>query len=340
MDKNMQKLPKLTNILVNKDSIHVDGLLYYYQNNDFSRLPNSLTFDEAITHLAKHSSGAYISFITNSSSISVKVKLAGKSYMPHFTATGTIGLDLYVLNEEKFVFLGTTKLDEAQFTYTYIKGMTRTNKEFRLYLPIYMQLLELEIIVDANARIKQPIKIDKPKIICYGTSITQGGCATRGGMSYSSILGRHLKDYDIYNLGFSGNAHLHKEIATLISEVDNLQILIMEVEANAGAIGVLEERLEDFIKIILEKNQDLEIYLISHYPHSHTLFNPALKSRILRQRIFQEEICNKYSKNMFFINGEKILEHLGYEETVDLVHLTDLAFYHLAKYLESKILKK
>ena len=340
MNNNTRKLPKLTNLKVIKDNLHVDGLLYYYQNDDFNRLPKSLSFDEGLTSLAKHTSGAYISFISNSSSIGVKVKLAGKSYMPHFTATGTIGLDLYVLNEDKYVFLGTTKLDEAEFTYTFIRGMTRTNKEFRLYLPIYMQLLELEIIIDANARIKQDPKINKPKIICYGTSITQGGCATRGGMSYSSILGRHLKEYDIYNLGFSGNAHLQSEIATLISEVDNLKILIMEVEANAGAIGVLEDRLENFIKIILSKNPTLKIYLISHYPHSHSLFNPTLKAKMLRHKIFQEEICNKYSKNMSFIDGEEILKDLEYEETVDLVHLTDLAFYQIAKYFKNIILKK
>lgn len=335
-----RKLPKTTNYKITKDYFRVNGLLYYYQNNNFNRLPNNFEVDPNVQRLSKHPSGAYISFITNSSSIGVKVKLAGKSYMPHFTATGTIGLDLYVLNDDKYTFIGTTKVDEAEFTYTYIRGMNRVNKEFRLYLPLYIELLELELIVDANARLRQDPAEDKQKIICYGTSITQGGCATRSGMSYTSILGRSLKNYDIYNLGFSGNAHLHPEIANLISEVDNLKHLIIEVEANAGdESGVLEDRLEDFIKIILEKQPNLKIYLISHYPHSHTLFNPALKAIILRHKVFQEEICNKYKNSMTFINGQEIFKDLNFEETVDLIHLTDLGFYNLAKYLENIISK-
>lgn len=339
MNKTTRKLPKVTNYKVTKEDVHVDGLLYYYENSNFSRLPTDKKFDDALTHLAKHPSGAYISFITNSSSIGVNVKLAGKSYMAHFTATGTIGLDLYVLHEDNFVFLGTTKLDEAEFSYTFIRGMSRVNKEFRIYLPIYMELIDLEIVVDANARIRQDKKEDKPKLVCYGTSITQGGCATRPGMNYTSIMGRHLPHFDVYNLGFSGNAHLHTEIANVISDIKNLDTLIIEVEANAGAeSGVLIDRLENFLDIIIEKNPKTKMFLISHYPHSHSLFNPSLKARILKHKIFQKDVCNKY--NITFVDGEELLKEFGYEETVDLVHLTDLGFYHLAHYFIDILSKK
>lgn len=333
MNNNNKKLPKLVTYKVTKDTVHVDGLLYYYQNNNFDRLPNDLVFDEGVTKLQKHPSGAYISFITNSSSISVNVKLRGKSYMPHHPATGTLGLDLYVLNDGKYAFLGTTKIDEAEFNYTFIRGMTRVNKEFRIYLPIYMELIELEILVDANARIRQEKAPEKPKLICYGTSITQGGCATRGGMSYTSIMGRHLTNYDVYNLGFSGNALLQEEVANLISNIKDMKTLIIEVEANAGdEADTLTTKLEGFIKIILDKNPLLKIYLISHYPYSHTLFNPALKAKLLRHKVFQKDVCKKFPNNMVFVDGEAILKEFCYEETVDTIHLTDLGFYHLAMY--------
>ena len=41
--------------------------------------------------------------------------------------------------------------------------------------------------------------------MCYGSSITQGGCASRPGMAYQNIISRHF-DCDHINLGFSGSA--------------------------------------------------------------------------------------------------------------------------------------
>ena len=38
----------------------------------------------------------------------------------------------------------------------------------------------------------------------YGTSITQGGCASRPGMAYTNILSRRI-DAPFINLGFSGS---------------------------------------------------------------------------------------------------------------------------------------
>src|SRR5256885_13140974 len=43
--------------------------------------------------------------------------------------------------------------------------------------------------------------------VFYGTSITQGGCASRPGMVHTAILGRRF-DVPVVNLGFSGNGTL------------------------------------------------------------------------------------------------------------------------------------
>ena len=337
-----KKLSTRSYYKITPENFHVNGLLYYYENNNFYRLPVTQKYDEGLTRLTKFPAGAYLDFTTNSSSVGVNVTLRDKSYMPHMTATGTIGLDLYVKVDDKYVFMGTTKLDEAEFTYEYFKGIPKVYKEYRLYFPIYMELIELELILDKGAKIRQEERIKKqPKLVVYGTSIAQGGCVTRPGMSYPAILGRLLPEYEVFNLGFSGNALLHPEIANLISDVEDLKVLVMEVEANAGEVAsTLQDRLEDFIKTILDKNPKLKIYLISHFPYSHTLFKPNLKAKHLKHKLFQEEVCNKYPKNITFIDGEEILKDLDYEETVDLIHLTDLGCYHLAKRLAKQISKK
>ena len=53
----------------------------------------------------------------------------------------------------------------------------------------------------------------------YGTSITQGACASRPGMAAVAIVGRKL-DTSVINLGFSGNGRMQPEIADLLIELD------------------------------------------------------------------------------------------------------------------------
>src|SRR5439155_14165975 len=60
---------------------------------------------------------------------------------------------------------------------------------------------------------------EKKPIVFYGTSITQGGCASRTGMVHTAILGRRL-GYPIVNLGFSGNGRMEPEVVKLIAEID------------------------------------------------------------------------------------------------------------------------
>lgn len=337
---NNNKENNFKNIKINTNGYLIDGLLYSKENNNFKRLPKTLKTDESLLVVASHSSGGYIDFTTDSSSISVKVKSINKINLPHMALTGSIGLDLYYIEEDNFTFLGTTKVSEIEFTYTFIKNLPKTKKKFRIYFPLYIELEELELILDSNSSLIQENSI-KPKIICYGTSITQGACASRSAMSYPAILGRLLPNYSVYNLGFSGNAMLRPEIANLIKEVENLEILVMEVEANVGMVdNLLTERLDSFIKTILDKNKELNIYLISRFPHSKTLFDKKLKQRLNKNLKHQKEIAKKYDKNIIFIDGNKLLKKFKSDHSVDLDHLNDLGFYEIAHSLGKIISKK
>ena len=59
---------------------------------------------------------------------------------------------------------------------------------------------------------------DKP-ILFYGTSITQGGCASRPGMSFTNILRRRL-NRPVLNFGFSGNGQTELEVGRFLVELD------------------------------------------------------------------------------------------------------------------------
>ena len=328
---------KWTNALSTPFTIH--GLYWLKENGNFHRLRDTLETRENLKNLAMHPSGAYVSFKTNSSSIQLRVKNASAAYMAHMSACGQGGLDLYVLKDDgNYCFLNTTKINRAEYEITLMKDMDKKERIFRIYLPLYIALHELEIGVDIDATLTEAEPIRKEKIICYGTSISQGGCATRPGMNYSAILERLLKKYEVYNFGFSGNAHLDPEVANDLASIDNLKYIIIESESN-NTIERTNEKLEKFIRILHEKNPDTLIYVLSHYPHPHENVNEALSKKLKKHKKLHKDICKRFNENVIYVDGEKIFKGYGYEETVDSAHLTDLGFYVVAKYFE-KLLKK
>ena len=88
-----------------------------------------------------------------SQSISVRVTNSSTSYMAHMSACGQCGLDLYAKVDDEYIFLATTKINKAEFEITMVKNLDKKLREFRLYLPIYVSLLKLEIGFDSEAQV-------------------------------------------------------------------------------------------------------------------------------------------------------------------------------------------
>lgn len=289
--------------------------------NGFVRLGKDHFVSKQIEVLKKHPSGMNITFRTDARSIAVKAKLVGPSYMAHMTAVGQVGFDLYEKKGEQFCFLATTKINQAAYEVTLAQQKSGSVREYRLYFPLYQQLEEAYLGLPEEASLEW-VKPNQDKIVVYGTSITQGGCATRPGMSYTNILDR-ITDYEWINLGFSGSAHLEKEMISILNAIPK-KALILEVDAN-NTLESLKESLPWFLAHLTGK----PVYLITHFP----MFPFTME--LEEKKAFQQTM-----KNCIVLDGEKLLQDLGYEGTVDGVHLTDLGFYHLALKLKEIILDK
>ena len=191
----------------------------------YERLPDSLkNISRApLWNLSRNSAGMAIRFRSNSTTIAAKWETLINFHMNHMTDTGAKGLDLYCLQkngEWRFVNSGRPggKTNQA----TIIANMRPEEREYMLYLPLYDGLVSLSIGVDSLATIDQPLidyPIRKKPVVFYGTSILQGGCASRPGMAHTNIISRRL-NRECINLGFSGNALLDLEVAKVIAEVD------------------------------------------------------------------------------------------------------------------------
>ena len=79
---------------------------------------------------------------------------------------------------------------------TLMNGFPEGRREYLLYLPLYNGVSSLEIGVPQDRTIDRPApraEDHRKPIVFYGTSITQGGCASRPGMVHTAILGRRLE---------------------------------------------------------------------------------------------------------------------------------------------------
>src|SRR5690606_341652 len=132
--------------------------------------------------------------------------------MNHMTETGSKGFDLYGLKENQWVFVNSARPQVNSLTNeaVIIANMDTTMKEFMLYFPLYDGVVDLQVGIDSLAVIAPPsvgLPMATKPVVCYGTSIQQGGCASRPGMAHLNMLSRWF-NREFVNLGFSGNAKL------------------------------------------------------------------------------------------------------------------------------------
>lgn len=304
----------------------------------YERLPFRLENEtrKPVWNLSKNCSGLAVRFRTNSPVIAAKWEVTGDVIMNHFTMTGIKGLDLYALKNGKWQFVNSARPTGKSTSAIIIQNMPGENMEYMLYLPLYDGLESLEIGVAPESEIKSSA-VNSPQtgkpVVFYGTSITQGGCASRAGMSYTNILSRML-DREIVNLGFSGNGQLDLEIAEAMATIP-ASCFVMDCLPNVS-VAQMNEKYARFLEILRKEQPETPIIMIENILYPHMYFDQKLfallneKNELLKQ-IFQEE-KKKGDKNIFYIKADNLIGD-NKEATVDGVHLTDLGFLRMAENL-------
>ena len=311
----------------------------------YNRLPDSLKniSRSPLWNLSKNSAGMAIRFRSNSTRIAVKWENIFNNHMNHMTDVGTKGLDLYCWeSNEQWRFVNSARPTGKMNQAIIISNMQPKEKEYMLYLPLYDGLVSLSIGVDSSATINQPLidyPVRKKPVVFYGTSILQGGCASRPGMAHTNIISRRL-NRECINLGFSGNALLDLEVAKVISEVD-ASVFVLDFVPNAS-VEQMKERMETFYRIIRSKHPDTPVIFIEDPIFTHTLYDERIAKEVQRKNDTLKEIFNRLKKenekNIIFISSKNMLGEDG-EATVDGIHFTDLGMMRYAD-LVCPIIKK
>src|SRR5690606_21529276 len=122
-----------------------------------------------------------------------------------------------------------------------VSGLSAGKREVLLYLPVYNGVSSVELGLPRGSSLgRAPARLedrDRP-VAVDGTSITQGGCASRPGMVHTAILGRRF-DRAVINLGFSGNGKMELEVGRLLAELD-AAVYVIDCLPNMDAKEVTE----------------------------------------------------------------------------------------------------
>ncbi len=299
----------------------------FKENGKFRRLPEKIAAatSDGVHFLHSNTAGGRVRFRTNSPYIAVSAKMPMCNKMPHFAFTGSIGFDLYIGDEYARTFRPPVDITDGFEGVVELGGYEF--REITINFPLYSDVSELYIGLSDTAVIEAPTPyaIEKPMIF-YGSSITQGGCASRPGSAYTSILSRRF-NCDYINLGFSGNAKGEDVMADYIKSLD-MSIFIYDYDHNSPTVKTLEETHEKMFKKIRNAHPELPIIMLTR-PKFYLTEDEKNRFAVV-EKTYKNAVAQG-DKNVYFISGVKLMEEVKSEGTVDDCHPTDLGFYCMAK---------
>ncbi|PCJ60600.1 MAG: hypothetical protein COA79_08500 [Planctomycetota bacterium] len=320
------------------------GFKWFKKDHLYRRLPvdNEGKIPESVNELANCTAGGQIRFQTDSKKIVVRVEISNTNGMVHMARTGLSGCDLYVGDPGKERFYDVTKYDSSKTNYEIVlfEDDVKELRSFVINFPLYKGVKKFEVGLVPESTIKKPLPFaQEGPIVVYGTSITQGGCASRPGMSHLNIISRNL-NMEIVNLGFSGSGRGEPIMAELISEIEKPSMIILEYESNAGFEGT-KNTLEKLLTILRDKFEKLPILICTKICYAKEINNAGLvkdrtgslewQKNIVKQRV------DSGDENLYLLDGSTLIGPDDFEATVDGVHPTDLGFNLMAQGMIPKI---
>lgn len=301
----------------------------------YGRLPAQYqaTVPAAVWKWGEMPAGLYVAFVSDSPKISFRWAVEGEGTalaMPHMPQTGVSGCDVYSKAADgswRFIRIGMSWWQNPATVAVEI-GTPGKDRPYVVFLPLYAKLKSLEIGIPPGYTIDpaDPFKEGSRKpIVIYGTSITQGACASRAGMAFSSIVMRKL-NWPVVNLGFNGSGLLDPETVEMIADIDaqvfvidalkNLRNQVFEKKDGDKELG---QRIRATVKMIREKHPATPILFVgeSHYLE----FHPTAVSKAQAETV--KELQGQGIKHLYILPGTDLLGRDG-EATTDGVHPNDL----------------
>ncbi|MDD6313201.1 MAG: SGNH/GDSL hydrolase family protein, partial [Firmicutes bacterium] len=299
----------------------------FYENGKYRRIPEAVAkaVSEDVWALHTNTAGGRVRFKTDSPYIAIHAEMSGVGKMSHFALSGSAGFDLYDA-DKGYIQTFIPPFDIADGYESVIETESSEIREYIINFPLYSNVDELYIGISDTASVYEPdpYRIEKP-IVYYGSSITQGGCASRPGNSYEGIISHRL-DCNYINLGFSGSAMAEEEIAEYIKKLD-MSVFVYDYDHNAPSAEHLANTHEKMFNTIRKANPGLPVILMSR-PKYYLTEDEKVRLDIIKNT-YNNAVENG-DRNVYLIEGPELMKTAGYEGTVDNCHPNDLGFGSMA----------
>lgn len=309
------------------DEIQLFGV--FREGEKFRRLPEEVakTVSEGVHFLHANTAGGRIRFKTDSRYVALYASLPFVCQWANASLCGIAGFDIYADGEYVRSYVPDYTHPEE------LRGIVdfedKRMRNITINMPLYSDVGEVHVGLEDDCALSapDPYKIDVP-IVFYGSSITQGGCASRPGNAYQGFVSRAL-DADYINLGFSGNAKGEDEIADYVKGL-KMSAFVYDYDFNAPDLAHLTSTHERMFLRVREANPTLPIIIMSKPKYKLAEADQARRDTIFKT---YENALARGDENVYFISGTDLMEQCLMEGTVDGTHPNDLGFYSMASKL-------
>lgn len=308
--------------------------IYGLMEDGFKRMPTEVAGQVSGDVLGLHANtaGGRIRFKTNSRRIVLQCQYPWISIGFNFTCIGSSGFDLYADGHYINAFLPESG-NIVPSVQPVICRMERSFQDRKLrdiviHFPSYNDVSRVSIGLEAEAAVLpgesyRPIK----PIVYYGSSITQGGCASHPGNSYQNMICREM-NVDYVNLGFSGSCKAEPAMADYLAELD-MSAFVYDYDHNAPDVAHLAKTHEPLFLKIREKQPELPVIMIS--VSDDAMGDTIVARRAVIRRTYENALAAG-DRNVYFIDGRQMYREPGRDLcTVDGCHPNDLGFWCMAK---------
>lgn len=301
----------------------------------FDRLPAAAgeQVRPPVWNLARHSAGMSAGFITDAAEIQVRYTLYDDSLaLPHMPATGVSGVDLYGQDTDGVYRWIGVSMPAGQTVEAVIgRNLNPERRSYRMYLPLYNGVDSVEIGIAEDADFEPVPPRTDPPLVFYGTSITQGACASRPGMAYPAILSRWL-NRPIINLGFSGNGQMEEAVTDCLTEL-NAGMYIIDCLPNM-TVEQITERTAPLVRQLRSVKPDTPILLVEDRTFTNASFSTGQQAHHRQSREALRQAFTNLKKagvdRLYYMEGADILGDDG-EAATDGSHPNDLGMLRYAR---------
>ncbi len=299
--------------------------------------------------LLKMSSGLAIVFKTNASEIYVKAQYGpASSWNAYATLASTTGFNLFIKDSKGEWTWAASKVHGIPFhrnnfekmsaPLQVIKELYEGEKECLLYLPLYAELLSLEVGVNKGAVIEALPNPFRHNIAVFGSSFTQGSCASGAGLTWPAFLSR-ATGLHLCSFGMSGSCKLQPCLGEVFGAT-KADALICDAFSNP-TLKQIETRIRPFIEAVRKGNPDIPIIFLNTIYRESRNFVPK-REKWEQQRIdFAEKTLEKVMKeykNIYFVNvpNQTGTDHVT---SADGTHPYSYGYHRWAQAIEKPIMK-